>query len=95
MKLPDEPKVFTAYDVNGLLIAPFAVGKAHYDALRSLCEQLKEDAERYRWMRLTRCAADWAQFLPMRYNHSAGLDGTSESVDTAIDAAPKESDDKG
>ena len=53
MKLPDEPEVIIPSELdaeeqwrrNGEYVS-----KLDYDALRSLCEQLKEDAERWQWL---------------------------------------------
>lgn len=77
MKLPDEP--------TRLRIGPAEnnqqwVPAESYDALRSLCEQLKEDAERYRWMKDNN--GDWWGWVRRKTG--------GEDMDAAIDAARKE-----
>ena len=89
MKLPDEPMDRYIYRAStGEQFVP----KDYADKLRSLCEQLKEDAERYRWLREHRVKFS-KDFGVYEITIDAGQ--LREHWDAAIDAARKESDDKG
>ena len=85
MKLPNEPTRYVT-DVEGNLEPHRGGGLilwSDYHALRSLCEQLKEDAERYRWLRQHPIFLGWDE------------DYSDSGIDREVDAARKESDDKG
>ena len=92
MKLPDEPQRWEHKDAGGKGW-PVTVVPAHaYDKLRSLCEQLKEDAERYRWLRSMRESGVIS--VQALYRITGKICLTPTEMDAVIDAAPKESDDK-
>ena len=92
MKLPDEP--FEAFDYvlcSGERCDHCVHIRSYFSDLRSLCEQLKEDAERYRWLRGNRVKFG-KDFGIYEITIDAGQ--FREHWDAAIDAARKESDDK-
>ena len=92
MKLPEEPirrrgNILDITLPNGSLIQRPSLGLEcdlidRINALHSLCEQLKEDAERYRWLRQHPTFLGWDE------------DYSDSGIDLEVDAARKESDDK-
>ena len=104
MKLPDEP--FEAFDYvlcSGERCDHCVHIRSYFSDLRSLCEQLKEDAERYRWMR-DNATLDSEEDLQREGTQNWSFPNVErtwfkaaviyQTLDAAIDAARKESDDK-
>ena len=82
MKLPDEPNFIIFAPQPGYAGDQPFVPISDYRRLHSLCEQLKEDAERYRWLRQHPIFLGWDE------------DYSDSGIDREVDAARKESDDK-